>query len=378
MRENLPVTNREYDFPADATLMSTTDTQSRITYANDAFVAVSGFTRDEIDGQPHNLVRHPDMPREAFADMWATLQAGEPWTALVKNRRKNGDHYWVRANATPVIRDGRISGYMSVRTKPARDEIDAAEALYASFREGRAGHLRFNKGLITRTGPMGWMSGLQSMSAQWRIRCALSAATAASVASAWALGFGGYPLLAFAGCLGVIMLLASLWLRQQISKPLEAMRDQALRIATGDVKAALHMNRTDEIGMTLRTIGQLGLMFRWIIDDVSGQVMNAKTATAEDRPGQHRPERTHRAGCGQRRADGVVDGRNDGDGQEQRKHRSTGHGTFRHREFGRRERGPGGRRCRHDDERDHAQLEGRSPTSSASSIRSRSRPTSWR
>ena len=281
MRENLPITQREYDFPADATLMSTTDTQSRITYANDAFVAVSGFTRDEIDGQPHNLVRHPDMPREAFADMWATLQAGEPWTALVKNRRKNGDHYWVRANATPVIRDGRITGYMSVRTKPARDEIDAAEALYASFREGRVGHLRFNKGLITRTGPMGWMSGLQSMSAQWRIRCALSAATAASVASAWSLGFGGYALLAFAGCLGVIMLLASLWLRQQISKPLEAMRDQALRIATGDVRTALHMNRTDEIGMTLRTIGQLGLMFRWIIDDVSGQVMNAKTATAE-------------------------------------------------------------------------------------------------
>jgi aerotaxis receptor len=105
MRENLPVTNREYDFPADATLMSTTDRQSHITYANDAFVSVSGFTREEIQGKPHNMVRHPDMPPEAFADMWATLNACEPWTALVKNRRKNGDHYWVRANATPVVRD---------------------------------------------------------------------------------------------------------------------------------------------------------------------------------------------------------------------------------------------------------------------------------
>lgn len=107
MRVNEPVTQREYDFPDNATLMSTTDTQSYITYANAAFVDVSGFSREEIERQPHNIVRHPDMPPEAFADMWATLKGGEPWTALVKNRRKNGDHYWVRANATPVVRNGR-------------------------------------------------------------------------------------------------------------------------------------------------------------------------------------------------------------------------------------------------------------------------------
>ncbi len=90
--------------------MSTTDTHGNITYANDAFIEVSGFSRDEIEGQPHNLVRHPDMPKEAFADMWATLKGGEPWTALVKNRRKNGDHYWVRANATPLVRNSRTVG----------------------------------------------------------------------------------------------------------------------------------------------------------------------------------------------------------------------------------------------------------------------------
>ena len=110
MRNNLPVTEREYEIAADATLMSTTDLDSRITYANAAFVAVSGFEKEELLGQPHNLVRHPDMPREAFADMWATLRAGQSWTALVKNRRKNGDHYWVRANATPVRRDGQVVG----------------------------------------------------------------------------------------------------------------------------------------------------------------------------------------------------------------------------------------------------------------------------
>lgn len=281
MRQNLPVTNREYDFPADATLMSTTDAQSHITYANDAFVSVSGFSREEIQGSPHNIVRHPDMPPEAFADMWATLKSGEPWTALVKNRRKNGDHYWVRANATPVSRDGRITGFMSVRTKATRTEIDAAEALYADFRSGKASHLRFNKGLIERTGLMAWTSGMQTMPVRWRIRTALLAACSAVVACGWLFDVKGMALLEFAASTGACLLVTSWWLQGQISKPLEQMRDQALRVANGDVKSALHMNRTDEIGMTMRTIGQLGLMFRWVVDDVSGQVNSAKVATAE-------------------------------------------------------------------------------------------------
>ena len=163
MRNNQPVTQREFEFPEGSTLMSTTDTQSHITYANDAFIAVSGFTREEVHGQPHNLVRHPDMPVEAFADMWATLKAGEPWTALVKNRRKNGDHYWVRANAVPVVRDGKTTGYMSVRTKASRDEIASAERLYRDFREGRSGARRFHKGLIVRGGLAGWASMFQTM-----------------------------------------------------------------------------------------------------------------------------------------------------------------------------------------------------------------------
>ena len=89
-------------------------------------------------GQPHNLVRHPDLPAEAFRDLWATLKAGEPWTALVKNRRKNGDPYWVRANVTPVLEAGQVTGYMSVRTVASRDEVAQAEPLYAQMREQAA------------------------------------------------------------------------------------------------------------------------------------------------------------------------------------------------------------------------------------------------
>jgi aerotaxis receptor len=281
MRESPPVTQRDHDFPAGATLMSTTDPQSHITYANDAFISVSGYSREEIAGQPHNLVRHPDMPKEAFADMWATLKGGEPWTALVKNRCKNGDHYWVRANATPVVRDGRHVGYMSVRTKPSSEEVAAADALYARFRNGKAGNIRFNKGLVSHTGLMAWRSLGQTLPVRWRLRLAGLVALPAIVACAALMGLSGLRLLEFAGLAGLCLGAAVGWLQAQISTPLEQMRDQALRVATGASQSATHMDRVDEIGMTMRTIGQVGLMFRWIIDDVTGQVNVAKTATAE-------------------------------------------------------------------------------------------------
>lgn len=91
MRHNLPVTGTEFPFPTGQTLVSTTDRQGRILYCNQRFIEVSGFSKEELIGQPHNLIRHPDMPEEAFRDMWATISSGRPWSAPVKNRRKNGD-----------------------------------------------------------------------------------------------------------------------------------------------------------------------------------------------------------------------------------------------------------------------------------------------
>ncbi|AKZ29091.1 MULTISPECIES: methyl-accepting chemotaxis protein [Ralstonia solanacearum species complex] len=281
MRVNEPVTQREYDFPDNATLMSTTDTQSYIAYANAAFVDVSGFSREEIEGQPHNIVRHPDMPPEAFADMWATLKGGEPWSALVKNRRKNGDHYWVRANATPVVRNGRPAGYMSVRTKPTRDEVAAAEALYRDFRAGRAGSRTFHKGLIVRTGLMAWRSVFQVMPVRWRIRLAFMVLLPLTLGAAWGAGLSGAALGGFAAAQAVALALGAGWLQAQIARPLEQTLQQALRVASGESQKAVLMDRVDEIGMTLRTISQLGLMFRWLIDDVSEQVLNVQAASQE-------------------------------------------------------------------------------------------------
>ncbi|MDN7610568.1 methyl-accepting chemotaxis protein [Burkholderia multivorans] len=281
MRNNQPVTQQEFDFPDDATLMSTTDADSVITYANTAFAQVSGFSNDELVGQPHNVVRHPDMPRDAFADMWATLRRGEPWTALVKNRRKNGDHYWVRANAVPMMRDGVPVGYMSVRTKPPRDEIDGADALYRAIREGKAGRRRFHKGLVIRTGLLRVASLTQTMSVRTRVHAALAVLAPAVVGAAYACGLSGAGLAVFGTATAGATAVAALWLDAQIVRPLKRLHDQALNVATGASRRGVRMNRVDEIGMTLRTINQLGLMLRWLVDDVTEQVHTVQRASNE-------------------------------------------------------------------------------------------------
>ena len=132
-----PVTQREKRFAPEMKLISATDLNGVITHCNDCFENISGFTRNELVGQQHNIVRHPDMPKEAFAVMWAHLKGGRPWMGLVKNRCKNGDHYWVNAYVTPVTENGAVVGYESVRSCPERADIARAEKLYARINRKR-------------------------------------------------------------------------------------------------------------------------------------------------------------------------------------------------------------------------------------------------
>lgn len=129
MRKNLPVTDTERTFSPSQKLISSTDLKGKIKHCNQAFVDISGFCRDELIGQPHNIVRHPDMPQKAYEEMWACLKAGIPWMGLVKNRCKNGDFYWVSAYVTPVTENGEIVGYESVRSCPSRKDVARAEKL---------------------------------------------------------------------------------------------------------------------------------------------------------------------------------------------------------------------------------------------------------
>jgi aerotaxis receptor len=177
MRVNLPITQHEFDYPAEQMLVSTTDTKGFITHCNPAFVAVSGYSSEELIGQNHNLVRHPDMPAAAYKDLWSTVGRGRPWTALVKNRRKNGDHYWVQANITPIMQNGKPAGYMSVRIKPERQQIQEAEALYAAMREHeRTGHSPFylRAGELRYTGVRGWLGALGRLTLTARLGIGLA------------------------------------------------------------------------------------------------------------------------------------------------------------------------------------------------------------
>ncbi len=138
MKTNLPVTQVEHPFPKGKYVVSKTDLKGIITYANDTFVELSGFTRGELIGKNHNLVRHPEMPPQAFADLWATVKTGRPWRGIVKNRCKNGDFYWVDALVVPVRSKGETVGYMSVRTEPSRQQVADAEALYRQLNASKA------------------------------------------------------------------------------------------------------------------------------------------------------------------------------------------------------------------------------------------------
>jgi methyl-accepting chemotaxis protein len=169
MRTNMPVTNNEYVLTDTDSIVSITDTQGKITFVNEDFKRISGFREEELMGQPQNIVRHPDMPVEAFADFWATIKSGRPWVGLVKNRCKNGDYYWVQANATPVYERGQLTGYMSVRGKPSRTQVEAADRAYQLFRDGKAGGLKIKDGKVVKASLLGKLNIFKDMSIKSRL-----------------------------------------------------------------------------------------------------------------------------------------------------------------------------------------------------------------
>lgn len=280
MRSNGPVSQKAYDFPADQTLISVTDLKGRITYCNANFVAVSGFTREELMGQPHNIVRHPDMPQEAFRDMWETIDGGRPWTALVKNRRKSGDHYWVRANATPVRSGDRIVGYLSVRTKPSEQEVSAADRLYALMREeASAGKLRHRlvHGEVVRSGLRGWAGRLfrPGLRGQLLALCAWSSlgplVGAVMGAPMWAVLAAAAFTAGTGALLGIRLVL----------HPLHAVVETANLIASGDLTRSVTVDGRSEIRQLQLALAQLVVSVRTVVRDVRHEVANLRGATQE-------------------------------------------------------------------------------------------------
>ena len=288
MRLNMPVTGAEYPFPRGGTLVSTTDLKGRITYCNESFVTVSGFEREELLGQPHNLIRHPDMPEEAFRDMWETIASGQPWSAAVKNRRKDGSHYWVMANVTPLMANGRPTGYMSVRTEASRAQIEASTALYRQMQEeksqGRLVH-RLAHGHLVRSGLGGQLGRMMRLSPLASNLVACTTPLALAALAWWVVGgFGaaGVAQAALAGLAGLVAAFAGgLWLQARMVSPLHGLLDFANQMAGGDLSATVQTQRSDLVGSLERALNQLNVNLRSIVGDARTEVEKMSASTRE-------------------------------------------------------------------------------------------------
>ena len=291
MRINHPVSNIEYPIGDDTLILSTTDTKGRITYVNPTFIEVSGFTEDELIGKAHNIVRHPDMPPEAFEDLWKTLQAGKPWTGLVKNRRKNGDYYWVLGNATPIFDNGTIVGFLSVRTKPSRELIDKVAPIYRQFLEGKAGNLKIENGGVVSTGFLGKISSFFRMSIGKRIAYYLSLPTlllfCAAAAGWWSMSQPEVMpwlqnFIAITSISGILLMcIVGILIKQSTLKPLNQAIEIANTLAAGDLQIKITNEYSDEFGLLIKALTQMSINLRATVSDVRGSAELVRQASSE-------------------------------------------------------------------------------------------------
>ena len=288
MRINTPVTNEEYQLSEHQSIVSITDLKGMITYANPYFIEVSGYTAAELIGAPHNILRHPDMPAEGFRDMWATIQSGHVWNGVVKNRRKDGGFYWVVANVTPVIENGQPVGYMSVRTKPTRDQIAAMDALYKEINAGNPNNYALREGNLIRGGWRGKLSQLSQLSLKQRVRGACSGLLLAVVLMALASWFSSGLSPALSTGLNIVAAAAiglTLWfwyfLENGIINPLRQALTATQTMTGGDLTGKLETDRTDDMGHFLRALRQLNINLHGVIGDVRDNFELMRTATRE-------------------------------------------------------------------------------------------------
>ncbi|MBS61488.1 PAS domain-containing methyl-accepting chemotaxis protein [Salinisphaera sp.] len=325
MRQNLPVTSNEYIIGEQEYLISQTDLDSHIVFANPAFIEASGFTWNELVGEPHNLIRHPDMPPEAFANFWETIRAGKTWTGIVKNRRKNGDHYWVHATVMPIIQQGRSMGYASVRRGATEEEKRQAERVYGRLRNGEKPRAHLVNGVIHEHSVKARLSRLRNVSFAARLAlmtvvgvagiiamgalCAQelqmlhaitlqlgqeseAALTAAGVAipesitqleSRTETMFDRMMLTmaSVAGVFGVVLLVWGILLGRRIMQPLKEALALSRQIAAGNLTAEVETRRNDEVGRLMASLNVMRCSLVRIVQDVKNGIGVVAPATAE-------------------------------------------------------------------------------------------------
>jgi len=281
MRRNLPVTNNEVEMTEEQIIVSCTDLKGKLTSVNPDFIDMSGFTEEELIGEPHNMVRHPDMPAAAFEDLWRSLQADKPWIGYVKNRCKNGDYYWVTANATPVTENGQVTGYMSVRYKPSREEVSFASNLYRKINAGEA--------TLEPTGFGRIKAAVKKMSMMQRFYVQMGLILLV-------MGVGGAFLHELVGGIEgadmeVLTVFSTIFillfginyfnLRRNVLRPLKDIVKSLGDIAEGDFKGNIDIIRGDELGDVLRGLKTLQIRQGYMVNDTRQQatsMLRIKTA----------------------------------------------------------------------------------------------------
>lgn len=259
MKLNLPVTQKEVALKKGSSIVSKTDLKGAITYINRDFLEISGFTEEELIGKNHNVIRHPDMPPEAFADLWATVKANKPWNGMVKNRCKNGDHYWVEANVSPVVEHGTVVGYMSVRSEPTRKQVEAAEKLYKQMRDGIAPKesvfAKFAKkiadtSIILKAIPL------------------IATPVLASALLSYLLGLQNLAGLAISTGVGIAASLISVYFfHQWFSKSILTAKAELDTIANGDFTSSFYNRADDELGKLMQSLKKLQIRVGFEFND---------------------------------------------------------------------------------------------------------------
>jgi len=276
MKINMPVTQKEVELLENSSIVSKTDLKGHIVYVNRDFIEVSGFVESELLGKSHNIVRHPDMPPEAFKDLWQTVKAGKPWNGMVKNRCKNGDHYWVEANVAPIREKGQVTGYMSVRSKPSRQQVDEAEALYANMRSGKMPQESILAKLTQQVNnlpliykiwfavvlPVLAVLGYDFYQESQETSATLTALTAISI---------------------VVSTLSVFTLKKWVVTPLLKTNLAINAIADGDFKYFINTNANDELGKMMQALKAMQIRIGFDVNDArQTQEESAKLQTAID------------------------------------------------------------------------------------------------
>ncbi|MGY4877891.1 methyl-accepting chemotaxis protein [Vreelandella aquamarina] len=285
MRTNLPVSHVEYAYAEDDLLISRTNLKGEITYANPAFVQVSGFSLDELLGENHNLVRHPDMPPAAFKDFWETIQQGKPWSGLVKNRRKDGDHYWVRANAMAIQENGRIVGYASLRTKPSAAEVQHAEKIYHAWKNGQGKNYTLYRGQIRRRHPLAFLGRCKWGSATLQTRLLT---LIASLSIGW-LTFNQWQLsqdlsqLVISGLLLTVVAGLGLSVWNKVRRMVETSRAFVLQVAAGNLAADVPPHQNDDFDRLIDALVTMRKGLSAIVSDVNDGINKVNPSVADIR-----------------------------------------------------------------------------------------------